>query len=54
VHLLAATARREPVQHAGPLDERVDDAGPDREVVLDEVELGRAALREVDPVGLVT
>ena len=41
VHLVAGQALREAVQHAGPLEERVDDAVADGEVVLDEVELGR-------------
>ena len=50
VHLLALDARREPVQHAGPLTQRVDDAVTDGQVVADQVELGRARRREVDPV----
>jgi hypothetical protein len=40
------------VQHAGTLAQRVDDPVADREVVLDEVELGLAPGREVDPVGV--
>ena len=44
VHLLVGQPLREPVQHARPLAQRVDDAGPDGEVVLDQVELGRPAL----------
>ena len=42
----------EPVQHAGPLAQRVDDAVAHREVVVDQVELGLAPRREVDPVGV--
>ena len=52
VHLVAGQSLGEAVQHARPLEERVDDARADGEVVLDQVELGRAALREVDPVGV--
>jgi hypothetical protein len=38
------------VQHARPLEQRVDDAVPDGQVVLDEVHLGLAARREVHAV----
>src|SRR3712207_8341488 len=40
VDLLAVDAVREPVQHAGPGVERVDDPGRDAQVVLREVQLG--------------
>ena len=52
VHLLAADAGREAVHHARPLAQGVDDARPDAEVVVDEVELRRAGGREVHPVGV--
>ena len=48
--LLAGDALGEPVQHARPLPERVDDPGTDGQVVLDQVELGGADGREVHPV----
>ena len=35
-----------------PLEERVDDARHRRQVVVDQVELGRPALGEVDAVGV--
>ena len=41
VDLLLGHALGEPVQHARPLAQGVDDARPDRQVVLDQVELGR-------------
>src|SRR5206468_1192579 len=47
---LAAGARRLPFQLAGALVERVDDPVADRDEVLDEVELGLPAGREVDLV----
>ena len=52
VDLLARQPGREAVQHARPLEQGVDDAGTDAQVVLDQVELGRPALGEVDPVGV--
>jgi hypothetical protein len=52
VDLVAGEPRREAVQHGRPLEERVDDAGADREVVLDQVELRRSALGEVHAVGV--
>ena len=57
VHLVARQALGEAVQHARTLEERVHDPVADGEVVLDEVELGRAARRrvggrEVDAVGV--
>ena len=57
VHLVARQALGEAVQHARTLEERVDDPVADGEVVVDEVELGRAARRrvggrEVDAVGV--
>ena len=52
VDLLAADAGREAVQHARPLAQGVDDARPDGEVVLDEVELGGPGRREVHAVGV--
>ena len=52
VHLVAGHAGGEAVQHARPLVEGADDAVADAEVVVDEVELGLAARREVDPVGV--
>ena len=51
VHLVAGDAVGEAVQHARPLAQRVDDAVADREVVVDEVELGLAPGGEVDPLG---
>jgi hypothetical protein len=50
VDLLVGQPLGEAVQHARPLEQRVDDAGPDGQVVVDEVELRRARLREVDPL----
>ena len=52
VDLLAVDALGIAVQHARPLAQRADDAVPDRQVVVDEVELGLAARREVHPVGI--
>ena len=57
MHLVAGQALGEPVQHAGTLEEGVDDPVADGEVVVDQVELGGAALPvsgggEVDPVGV--
>jgi hypothetical protein len=52
VNLVAGQALRETVQHAGALEQRVDDAGADGQVVLDQVELGSAALGEVHAVGV--
>src|SRR4051794_13165384 len=52
MNLLAADPCREAVQHARTFAERVDDAGSDAEVVVDEIELGRAEHREIDPVGV--
>ena len=50
VHLLAGHAGREPVQHAGPLAQRPDDAVAHRQVVAGQVQLGLAPGREVHPV----
>ena len=50
VHLVPGDAVGEAVQHAGPLAQRVDDAVADREVVVDQVELGLAPGGEVDPL----
>jgi hypothetical protein len=52
VHLLAADAGGEAVQHARPLPQRVDDPGPDGKVVAGEIQLRRAGGREVHPVGV--
>jgi hypothetical protein len=52
VDLLPLTPGGKSVQHARPLAQRVDDAGTDAEVVVDEVDLGLAACREVHPVGI--
>ena len=52
VHLLAGHALGEPVHHARPLAQRVDDPVAHRQVVVDQVELGLAAGREVHPVGV--
>jgi hypothetical protein len=50
VHLLPGQAVREAVQHARPLAQRPHDAVADAQVVVDQVELGQAELREVHPV----
>ncbi len=52
VHLVASESLGETVQHAGTLKQRVDDAGANRQVVVDQIELGRSRVREVDPVGI--
>ncbi len=48
--LVPVDAFGETVEHARPLAQRVDDPGTDRQVVVDEIELGLAALGEVDAV----
>jgi hypothetical protein len=50
VDLLAGDSLGEPVHHARPLEERAHDAVPDGQVVLDQVQLGLPAGREVLPV----
>ena len=52
VDLVAAEPLREPVHHAGPLAKRPDDPVPDAQVVLGQIQLGRAGCREVDPLGM--
>ena len=52
VHLVAAESLREPVHHARPLPQRADDPVADTQVVLRQIQLGRAGRREVDPLGV--
>ncbi len=50
VHLLARDPGWEPMHHARPLAQSPHDPVPDRQVVLDQIELGLSSRREVDPV----
>jgi hypothetical protein len=50
VHLGPGDSAGKPVQHAGTLTQRADDALADRKVVTDEIDLGLTAGGEVDPV----
>ena len=52
VDRLALDAVGEPLHRARPLEQRLHDAGPYRDVVVDQVKLGLAMRREVDLVGV--